>query len=245
LKRIEFEEWISSVRSRTHMPGHTMPPVVPDLFSLYSQVKDLNCVAALEFGSGWSTLVMAQALKENQESHSRRVRTLIRHPNPFRLLSVETSRKFQRITRLRLKLMDLHHNVLIHRTKAVMHTIINQNCHVYANIPPFTADFIYLDGPDCEQVQGDIRGFTVNFGSEDTMYGLPMSADLLFLEPYFWPGTRLVLDGRGANASFLRQNFRRNWSYQYEEFLDQHFFTLEEMPWGKISQRLLELKFGS
>ena len=108
----------------------------------------------------------------------------------------------------------------------------------------FTADFIYLDGPDCgpDQILGDVDGFSIRYGDNLKPYGLPMSADLIRLEPHLWPGTTIVTDGRGANARVLENNFRRLWEYHYDDFLDQHIFYLNEPAWGKYSQLLLELK---
>jgi hypothetical protein len=123
-----------------------------------------------------------------------------------------------------------------------MTTIQGQACHVYTNIPPFTADFVYLDGPDCDQVVGSTNGMTVNFGSEYYKYGLPMAADPYLLEHFFWPGTCLVTDGRGANARFLKNIFKRNWEYEFDTNCDQHVFYLNEPPWGMYASRLLELK---
>jgi hypothetical protein len=123
-----------------------------------------------------------------------------------------------------------------------MSTFQDQICHYFDNVPPFTADFIYLDGPDCNQVVGDVRGFSVNFGSPEYAYGLPMSADVLSWEPFFWSGTILVTDGRGANAQFLRRNLKRRWSYKFDKDVDQHWFKLEDEPWGGIAERHVALK---
>lgn len=128
-----------------------------------------------------------------------------------------------------------------------MTTFSGQACHVFDFTPPFTADFVYLDGPDCNQVKGNIHGFSVNFGSVDHPYGLPMSADILIWEPYLWTGTTLVTDGRGANAQFLRRNLKRDWAYSFDRELDQHWFVLEDEPWGEIAAQHLALKseFGA
>jgi len=44
------------------------------------------------------------------------------------------------------------------------------------------------------------------------------------------PGTLIVVDGRTANARFLKNNLKRNWNYYYSKDFDQHFFELKEMP---------------
>lgn len=84
----------------------------------------------------------------------------------------------------------------------------------------------------------------VNFGDENKKYGLPMSGDLLRLENFFWPATRIIADGRGANAHFLQNNFTRNWEYEYHKEVDQHHFYLNENPWGDISEKFVNFKEG-
>ena len=60
-----------------------------------------------------------------------------------------------------------------------------------------------------------------------------MSADILFYEFFLEPGTFIVIDGRGANAEFLRNFLRRNWKYYYDKKGDGHYFELVEKPWGE------------
>jgi|TARA_B100000959_G_scaffold263598_1_gene303123 hypothetical protein len=62
---------------------------------------------------------------------------------------------------------------------------------------------------------------------------VPMSADILFFEFFLEPGTFIVIDGRGANAEFLRSFLRRNWKYYYDKKGDCHYFELVEKPWGE------------
>ena len=106
----------------------------------------------------------------------------------------------------------------------------NQICHISDSLTPFTADLIYIDGPGCDQVLGDVNGFTVRFPLENYKYGLPMLADPILFENFLWPGTSIITDGRGANAYFLKNNFKRNWIYSYDETLDQHIFQLKDEP---------------
>ena len=42
---------------------------------------------------------------------------------------------------------------------------------------------------------------------------MPMAADILAFERFLLPGTLIVVDGRGANARFLKTNLQRNWEY--------------------------------
>lgn len=241
----QFEEFILSTAPKTAelIENETIyAPELDDLYSLYTKVRNNKIVAIIEFGSGWSTLALAKALDENRLSFSQYVKKNIRHPNPFTLMTIDCSKEFQALALERIP-KDLSDTTIIPVISEARMSILNgQICHLFDSIPPFTADFIYLDGPDCDQVSGNINGFSVRFGSEEYSYGLPMAADLILLEPFFWPGTLLVTDGRGGNANFLKNNFKRNWQYHYDKECDQHLFRLLEEPFGRISESLLLLK---
>jgi hypothetical protein len=229
----------SARRNETHS---VYPPEIADLYALYTRVRKERSVAIFEIGSGWSTLVLLKALEENRISHGNWVSENLRHPNPYSLMTVDCSELFQNIACERLTPHQGETKLIPIISNVQMTTIQGQACHLFTEIPPFTADFVYLDGPDCDQVAGTTNGMTVNFGSDDRKYGLPMTADPYLLEHFFWPGTCLVTDGRGANARFLKNIFKRNWDYEYDAACDQHVFHLNEPSWGMYSSRLLELK---
>lgn len=237
-----FIEPIYLNANKTEGGEEIYPPNYQDLYSLYSKVLSSRSLAILEFGSGWSTLILAIALQENK-NRDLEVASSIRHPNLYQLMTIDCEHRFMEIALQRLP-QDLTIKIHAVETKAYMSVVNDQICTLYLNLPPFTADFIYLDGPDCgaNQVLGEINGFSIRYGDESKTYGLPMSADLIRLEPHLWPATTIVTDGRGANARFLKNNFRRNWLYQYDEIVDQHIFFLDEPSWGKYSQLLIDLK---
>ena len=79
-------------------------------------------------------------------------------------------------------------------------------CTFYDDVPNICPDLIYLDAPDQFSPKGEIRGLSLR--SPDR---LPMAADILTLEHFLLPGTLIVVDGRTANARFLKSNFQRNW----------------------------------
>lgn len=218
------------------------PPEIRDLYRLYKFVREKRIVSCLEFGSGWSTLVIAKGLQENKESWSQWLNTRVRHPNPFKLLTVDSSEHYQKIALERVTRLSLDKGVEGVISTASMTMFDSRACHLFDNVPPFTADLIYLDGPDCSQVEGDVNGFNLQFGDTKKLYGLPMAADILVLEPFLWPGTVILIDGRGANARFLRTHLSRKWKYSYNNVSDQHLFTLDELPWGKYSRNLLRLR---
>ncbi len=96
-------------------------------------------------------------------------------------------------------------------------------------------DFIYLDGPDQFKVKKDINGISTKH--DDLM---PMSCDILKIEYFLIPGTIILVDGRGANVKFLRDNFKRNWVYRYDKSFDQHIFYLNDPSIGKYNDRMLK-----
>jgi len=50
----------------------------------------------------------------------------------------------------------------------------------------------------------------------------------------------IVVDGRTANARFLKSNFQRGWIYSYFPEFDQHFFELVEEPLGPYNKDYLD-----
>ena len=95
-------------------------------------------------------------------------------------------------------------------------------CTFYDSTPNVSPDLIYLDAPDQHSVLGDVGG--VSTRHKDKM---PMSGDILRMEHFLLPGTLIVIDGRTANARFLKANLQRNWAYDYDKNFDQHFFELD------------------
>ena len=102
----------------------------------------------------------------------------------------------------------------------------------YSKLPLCNPDFIYLDGPD----QYNIKKSSNNFSTAHPDL-MPMVADILKMEYFLLPGTIILIDGRGANASFLRNNLERKWGYKYLEISDQHFFVLNDKPIGKLNKK--------
>ena len=68
-----------------------------------------------------------------------------------------------------------------------------------------------------------------------------MSADVLLIEPFLRPGTIIIVDGRGSNSEFIKNNLKRKWNYKYLKYTDQHIFSLVAKSWGTYSDR--QLKF--
>ena len=63
-------------------------------------------------------------------------------------------------------------------------------------------DFIYLDAPDYYSVISDVNGYSTRHADS-----MPMCGDILAIEHFLQPGTLIVVDGRAANARFLKSTY--------------------------------------
>jgi hypothetical protein len=216
--------------------GVPMPygPELDDLHHLYALARRTAAVSIMEFGSGWSTLVLALALHENATSFGSTYD--VRHPNPFRLLSVDASAEYSQLSIGRLP-VELRAHVDAHVSTVRLVEWQGQLATAFDDLPAFVADLIYLDGPEPGQVTGAIDGVALS-----DPHGLPMAADLLRLEPMLWPESTIVVDGRTANARFLRANLRRSWDHLRDPYGDRTTLFLDETAFGEISARHVALR---
>ena len=231
MNKSEFEVWLGKYKNEST----TYAPDVEDLYSLYVHVRKYKITSILEIGSGWSTLVLSQALLENKSDFESEY--LRKNPlrDSFMMVTLDASTFYLEASLSRL---DENQKSIVksYVSNPKMDHIAGRACHIFEKFPNFSADLIYLDGPDCDQVIGDINGCSVNPNYSDGGTRLPMSADLIKTEFFIEPGSWVIVDGRGANAEFLRQSFVRNWKYEYKKTLDQHFFYLDSEPWGSRSE---------
>jgi len=108
-------------------------------------------------------------------------------------------------------------------------------CHSYEYIPDVVPDFIYLDGPSTADVEGSVNGMTFARNPDRTV----MSADPCIMESILLPGCFMVIDGRTNNARFIKNNFQRQWCYDWLEDRDVSTFELVEEPLGELNRNML------
>jgi len=111
---------------------------------------------------------------------------------------------------------------------------------LYDKLPNVSPDFIYLDAPNQFQPVGDVHGISTRHADR-----MPMSADILLFEHFLTPGTMILVDGRTANARYLRSNLQREWNYLHDEESDVHTFELREAPLGRYNSAQIEFSLGS
>lgn len=181
------------------------PPEINDLIRLHKLIRKGNYSKVLEFGAGYSTIIMADALSKNSP-HSK-------------LFTVDASEKWLQSVQSRLPRHLLDY-VTFNYSEVKISTFNGQLCHYYETLPDIIPDFIYLDGPDPKNVKGDIYGLTFQNGRTVA------AADLLLMEPSFLPGTFILVDGRTNNARFLINNFKRNYKIKRDRKGDVTTFEL-------------------
>ena len=216
-----------------------MRPSYPDLARLHAVVRQRRVLTVLEFGLGYSTVVMADALLKNRsdwERLSRRPR--LRNSTPFELHAVDTSQTWIERTREMLpsRFGDF---VKVHHSGVTAGTFQGRVCHYYDRLPSVLPDLIYLDGPDPEAVAGDVGN--VSWGCPDYV---PVAADLTCIEPLLLPGALVIVDGRTANSRFLAAHLYRNWKVEAGGQADVTVFELQEAPLGEANRATLRYCLG-
>jgi hypothetical protein len=218
-------------------PDNKIPfaPELDDLIRLHYLTRSRKVTTILEFGVGKSTMIFADALKKNLEDYGPYVKLNLRRANPFEVHSIDNYLNWVDECKNNFP-KELQSYVNFYISDVEMTTFNGRACTLYKKLPNICPDLIYLDGPDHMSALNDVHG--ISTASADR---LPMSADLLLIEPFLLPGTLIIIDGRTANARFLKNNFQRNWEYHHYVDEDIHTFELIEYPLGKINEK--QIKF--
>jgi hypothetical protein len=168
-------------------------PEAWDLAFLYRLVRTKRPDCVLEFGSGFSTIAIAEALSRNGTG---------------RLYSLETSERWAANTARKLP-QHLRSVVDLRPARAEITVHNGQVCSFYRELPNIDPQIVYLDGPDPMDVEGAHRG--IAFPLETAANRSIVAADILLYEFSFAPGATIVIDGRANNVAFLCANLKRRW----------------------------------
>lgn len=210
-------------------------PVYADLARLHFLCLKRKALTVLEFGSGYSTVVMADAMARLHNRFAPWAARNLRVDDPFHVHAVEEAHRFVEITRQRLHAASVEDRASVRHSSVEIHLHDSRLSTVYSKLPNVAPDLIYLDGPSQYATAQEING--LSFASKARM---PMSSDILRFEFLLEPGALIVVDGRTANARFLQAYLRRNWAYRHLPHGDIHLFELQESPLGKYNHRKLE-----
>ena len=212
-----------------------------DLVRLRLLVNSLGCLKILEFGCGYSTVVLAEALQKNRmRADLRSIVELSRQEKPFHVHSVDASRHFIRHTKRMLRSQRLTNATLSFSScRAAQFAESGGACSQFDQIPNITPDLIYIDGPALHQVKGSVNGLTFDLHSRS-----PVASDLVVLEPLLRPGVVVVLDGQTATVRALLNHLKRTWGYVYCSKTDGHYLELMESPLGPAHAEVLSKQRG-
>lgn len=219
----------------TVSPKHKIPfeADLPDLCRLHWIVLSRKIINVLEFGSGFSTVFMADA-QSILKKYFRNIDGL-RYEKQFHTYAIEESNYYSKITQDRFPTyLKKFYSIII--GEAEITTYNNHYVSKFKNLPNISPDLIYLDGPSLYFTKKKLNGFSFS-----KINRVPMAADILYFEYFLEPGTVIVVDGRTANARFLKDSFKRKWKYYHDENGDCHYFELNEKPLGKYN--IKKLKF--
>jgi len=233
-KEIKISEVLRTVTESYIQP---FKPDIPDLCRLHWIILSRKSLNVLEFGSGHSTIFMADAhyildffFKELEFS---------RNKKNFHTYTVEENKYYAQITKKRIpSYLEKFITISTSKIKTVYYE--NRFASKYENLPNISPDFIYLDAPSLYFSKKKFEGFT--FARK---HRLPMSADILFIEYFLEPGTIVIVDGRTANARFLKDHFKKKWKYFHYPKGDLHYFESTEKPLGQLNNRKLKFCLGS
>lgn len=192
------------------------------LARLHKLIRKRKPFLILEFGSGFSSVVMASALESNWDEFQRisqSVQNRLDVEQP-RLVSVETSKKWQDNTREKIENAGLADFFEIVFSRVTIAEHLGQLCHFYDKLPDVVPDFVYLDGPDPATVEGRINGLSFQNHKRTVMSG-----DILKYESTLIPGFFMIIDGRTNNARFLQRMLTRD--YDVRHHLDEDYTTFE------------------
>ena len=224
----DFKEGVfDAVSGKLNIP---FPPVIEDLARLHRLIRKRKAFTVLEFGSGLSTIVMADALSKHKADFlALKEKPVLRNRFMFQIFSVESDKKWIEYSQSNFPNHLLEH-VNFHYSEIKIDTFNGRICHFYDNLPDIVPDFIYLDGPNPKDVKGSVNGITFQCDERTVM-----AADILLMESILLPGTFIIIDGRTNNARFLKNNFQRNFEMSWDKDDDVTSFELKEERLGKYN----------
>lgn len=201
-----------------------------DLVRIHRLIRSRMSFTVLEFGVGFSTVIIGDALMKNKMDWEQLdPAPKIRNRFQFQCFSVDTSLKWITVAQKRLP-ENLKAFVNFQHSTVEIGTYNGQLCHFYKQLPDIVPDFIYLDGPDPKAVQGTINGLSFQCNERTVMSG-----DLLLMEPILLPGTFVLIDGRTNNARFLKNNLKREYEIIWDRDGDVTTIELKEERLGKYN----------
>lgn len=206
-------------------------PDIKDLIRLHYTVTSRKVTKVLEFGVGYSTIFIADALRHNSKKYSKFVNLNLRRSNPFKVHSVDSNKKYLNLFKKKLS-KDLKKYIYTNFSSATITSFKGQICSKLTKIPNVAPDLIYIDGPSFLDIKGSIDG--IHFNNKDRT---TLNCNILRMENFLLPGTLIIWDGQTNNARFNSANFVRKWHSKRLNDIDISFSEQIESPLGYLNKK--------
>jgi hypothetical protein len=178
------------------------------LANLYNLIQTRKPKVILEFGVGFSTIVMAAALKDNHDRYNQR----------GHLYTIDAIQQWLNNTENKLS-PELKQYVTFHYSPLKIYNLNNQLCSHYESLPNICPNFVFLDAPSPLDVIGNVNG--LNFNEWRPI----VAADILLYESSAPLDFFIFVDGRWRNCNFLRNNFKGK--FKHIKKIEQKYQTFE------------------
>jgi hypothetical protein len=198
-------------------PDELRPSFI-DCKRIYDFVRIRKPKCVLEFGSGFSTIAFALAAQENEEKDN--IQT--------RIFSVDANIKWISNTEKKFSL-ELKKYVNFHFSRVKIINYKQQIATIHENLPDISPNFIYLDGPDPEDVDENINNLSfkskVFYNSDNSIFFKSHARRIVSADPLMYESTApsdffILIDRRYASANFLEKNFMYDYKIRKTFYFD-------------------------
>lgn len=180
-------------------PAAALPPDFADLWFLYRTVRRRQPRVIVEFGSGCSTVVLAQALADNRQA--------------AHLYAVEAQVVWASATAQALP-VHLRSWCTVEASPLVEAEWAGVHGFRHAHTPEVMPNLVYLDGP----------AFTAEHATICHLFAV----DVLAMEESLPADFLLIIDGRQQQTLFLKQHLRRKYRFKARKLFRNQIFELVE-----------------
>jgi len=185
------------------------PPTYTDLANLYQLIRLRKPTVIVELGTGFSTIVIAAALRDNLDEQIE---------TPGHLYSVDCNQRWIDNTKAKIS-SELEDFVTFTVSSASVCEHFGTLCHRYDQLPNVSPNFIYVDGPANRDVTGEIAG--VGFTEGRSVVG----ADVLLYESTAPLDFFILVDGRWETCRFLKRSLQGR--YRHRRYVARKYETFE------------------
>ena len=220
-------------QSKKVNPNFSFQPNFNDLARIHFLILKRKVINCLEFGSGFSTLVIGHAMSILSLEYEKFVKKNFRVEKPFNVFSIEESKDSMIDTKKISKEYSNFINLKASPVNLILHD--NRIASIYKNLFDINPDLIFLDGPSLNSTKDKINNISYN-----KVFRMPISADILRYEFFLEPGCLILVDGRTTNSVFLKNYLKRNWIYKRDKIGDVHYFELKEDPIGELNKKKMK-----